>query len=205
MLRRVVQDYYAWRRNYFPEDGIVIDAHARRLDEEFHDAFEDRLQELLARLKADFPFQSPRYAGHMVAEQTLPSIAGYFAAMLYNPNNVSREAAPVTVWLELEACALINRMLGYGDDSCGPPDERGHRGESRGVVGSPYRRVSAKRGSRDAARPRPRRPAGSDGTTGETGGLCTGFHGCPGHRGCRTRDRGGVSMLRRVRRRTRPL
>src|SRR5579871_141875 len=118
-LRRVVQDYYAWRRNYFPEDGIVVDAHARRHAEDFHDAFEDRLQELLARLKADFPFHSPRYAAHMVAEQTLPSIAGYFAAMLYNPNNVSREAAPVTVWLELEASALINRMLGYGDDSWG--------------------------------------------------------------------------------------
>ena len=119
VLRRIVQDYYAWRRNYFPEDGIVVDAHARRLGEEFHDAFEDRLQELLGRLKADFPFQSPRYAAHMVAEQTLPSIAGYFAAMLYNPNNVSREAASVTVALELEACGLINRMLGYREDSWG--------------------------------------------------------------------------------------
>ena len=58
--------------------------------------FEDRLIELLAALKSDCPFHSPRYAAHMVAEQTLPSIAGYFAGMLYNPNNVSREAAPVT-------------------------------------------------------------------------------------------------------------
>lgn len=118
-IRRVVQDYYGWRRNYFPEDGLIVDAHARRSSEEFKDAFEDRLQELLGRLKGDFPFQSPRYAAHMVAEQTLPSIAGYFAAMLYNPNNVSREAAPVTVRLEFEACALINQMLGYGDGSWG--------------------------------------------------------------------------------------
>jgi hypothetical protein len=52
---------------------------------------------LLARLKADFPFHSPRYAAHMIAEQTLPSIAAYFAAMLYNPNNVSSDAGPAKV------------------------------------------------------------------------------------------------------------
>lgn len=118
-LGRIVQDYYAWRRNYFPEDGVVVDSHAKRQGEEFRDEFEDRLLELLGRLKSDFPFQSPRYVAHMLAEQSLPGIAGYIAAMLYNPNNVSREAAPVTVRLELEACKMINRMLGYGDESWG--------------------------------------------------------------------------------------
>ncbi|MCC6679232.1 MAG: hypothetical protein IT436_19060 [Phycisphaerales bacterium] len=116
-LGRILQDYYAWRRNYFPEDTVVVDSSLRRHNEPFHDAFDDRLLELLGRLKADFPFHSPRYAAHMLSEQTLPSIAGYFAAMLYNPNNISWEAAPVTVRLELEAAQLIARMLGYGPDS----------------------------------------------------------------------------------------
>lgn len=119
ILGRIVHDYYAWRRNYFPEDGLVIDSRARRASEPFRDEFEDRLHELLARLKGDIPFHSPRYAAHMVAEQTLPSIAGYFAAMLYNPNNVSREAAPVTVRLEHEACQMINQMVGYGPSTWG--------------------------------------------------------------------------------------
>ncbi len=114
---KILQDYYAWRRNYFPEDGLVIDAESRRAGEAFQDRFDDRLFELLARLKADFPFQSPRYAAHMVTEQTLPAIAGYFAAMLYNPNNVTSEAAPVTVRLEMEASRMISKMVGYGDDS----------------------------------------------------------------------------------------
>lgn len=118
-LDRIIQDYYAWRRNYFPEDGVVVDSRSRREGEAFRDAFDDRLLELLARLKADFPFQSPRYAAHMLAEQTLPSIAGYFAAMLYNPNNVTREVAPVTNRLELEACRMIGEMLGYGASSWG--------------------------------------------------------------------------------------
>lgn len=119
LLTRIVQDYYSWRRNYFPEDGFIVDSRTRHGSESFRDEFEDRLMELLARLKADFPFHSPRYAAHMIAEQSLPSIAGYFAAMLYNPNNVSREAAPVTVRLELEACRMIGKMLGYGQGGWG--------------------------------------------------------------------------------------
>jgi hypothetical protein len=110
-IQRIVTDYYAWRRNYFPEDGVVVDAAARRQGEDFRDRFDDRLIELLARLKGDVPFQSPRYAAHMISEQTLPSIAGYFATMLYNPNNVSADAAPVTVKFELEAARMIAAML----------------------------------------------------------------------------------------------
>lgn len=120
VVQQIVADYYAWRRNYFPEDGVAVDSAARREAEAFRDDFDDRLIELLARLKHDVPFYSPRYAGHMIAEQTLPAVAGYLAAMLYNPNNVSVDAAPVTVRLELEAARLIARMLGH------PPDGWAH-------------------------------------------------------------------------------
>ncbi len=116
-LGRIVDDYYAWRRNYFPEDGVVVDSALRRQSEGFVDAFEDRLLELLARLKSDVPFHSPRYAAHMLAEQTLPSIAGTIAALLYNPNNVTSESAPVTVRLELEAGKMLCRMIGYPAES----------------------------------------------------------------------------------------
>lgn len=115
-ITRIVSDYHFWRRNYFPEDGVVVDAAGRHEAEPFRDRFDDRLIELLARLKEDVPFYSPRYAGHMIAEQTLPSIAAYIAAMLYNPNNVSSDAAPVTVRLELEAAGMIARMLGHSSD-----------------------------------------------------------------------------------------
>lgn len=113
IVRRILEDYHYWRRNYFPQDGALTDGEFRRHQEAFLDTFEDRLLELLALLKADFPFYSPRYAGHMISEQSLPSIAGYFAGMLYNPNNVTFESAPVTTKLELEAAGMIARMLGY--------------------------------------------------------------------------------------------
>lgn len=117
VVATILQDYFAWRRNYFPEDGLIVDAEARRGGEGFRDRFDDRLFELLAKLKADLPFASPRYAAHMVAEQSLAAVAGFFAAMLYNPNNVSADAAPVTVQMELEASRMIATMLGYGDRS----------------------------------------------------------------------------------------
>ncbi len=118
VVRRILEDHQYWRRNYFPEDGVVLTSEERRRHSAWNDRFEDKLLELLAALKADFPFSSPRYAAHMVAEQTLPGIAGYFAAMLYNPNNVSKEAAPVTVRLELEAGRLLAEMLGYDGQTC---------------------------------------------------------------------------------------
>lgn len=112
-IRRILEDHQYWRRNYFPEDGVVITSEERRRQSHWNDLFEDKLMELLAALKSDCPFHSPRYAAHMLAEQTLPSIAGYFAGMLYNPNNVSREAAPTTVLIELEVGRMIAEMLGY--------------------------------------------------------------------------------------------
>jgi hypothetical protein len=71
------------------------------------------LMGLLAELKQGVPFFSGRYKGHMVFEQTIASQVGYFAAMLYNPNNVAIEASPVTTRLELEVGRQLAGMIGY--------------------------------------------------------------------------------------------
>ena len=135
-IRKILEDHQYWRRNYFPEDGVVITSEERRRNAAWNDVFEDKLMELLAALKSDCPFHSPRYAAHMVAEQTLPAIAGYFAGMLYNPNNVSREAAPITVLIELEVGRMICEMLGYDPKtSWGAPHRWRDSCESRGTVG----------------------------------------------------------------------
>jgi hypothetical protein len=60
-----------------------------------------------------FPFDHPRYIGHQVSAQSLPATIGYFVGLLHNPNNVTIEAAPVTLALDTEACSLIATMLGY--------------------------------------------------------------------------------------------
>jgi len=122
LLERLVveflRDHVYWRRNVHPEDPPAIPTSAR-LRPEFQ-AFEARLRRelhgLSAALKRSVPFHSPRYMGHMVSDLALPGLAAHWLALPYNPNNVSEDAAPVTIDLELRAGLQLARMLGYRDD-----------------------------------------------------------------------------------------
>lgn len=113
IINYIFQDYVHWRRNYFPEDQVVVDRTERREHEVWFDLLNTNIDQLLNHLKAHYPFYSPRYLAHMLSEQSLPSVAGYVAGMLYNPNNVTDEAAPITVELELEVGKMISEMLGF--------------------------------------------------------------------------------------------
>lgn len=113
MISHILEDYFHWRRNYFPADEILITESMRREQADFQDRLAQQVNEMLAGLRAHFPFYSPRYNAHMLSDQTMPSVLGYFAGLLYNPNNVSPEASPVTLRWELEVGADILKMLGY--------------------------------------------------------------------------------------------
>ena len=111
-------DHVFWRRNFHPEDGFQV------LESDKHEPSYQRsisilsqeLMGLLGELKAGVPFFSPRYVGHMNGELTMASLIGYFAAMLYNPNNVAAEASPVTSRMEMEVAAQLAEMIGYDPD-----------------------------------------------------------------------------------------
>jgi glutamate/tyrosine decarboxylase-like PLP-dependent enzyme len=130
LLLEAFRDHVFWRRNFHPEDGFLVD------ELEKHQPGYDRaisilrqeLLGLLAELKAGVPFFSPRYAGHMCSDLTMASLIGYFATMLYNPNNVAAEASPVTSRMELEVAAQLARMIGY------PPDRQWGHLTSGGTV-----------------------------------------------------------------------
>ena len=113
-----LRDHVYWRRNVHPEDPPAIPTSARLRPE--YQAFEARLRRelhgLSAALKRSVPFHSPRYLGHMVSDLALPGLAAHWLALPYNPNNVSEDAAPVTIDLELRAGLQLARMLGYCDD-----------------------------------------------------------------------------------------
>ncbi len=123
LITEALRDHVFWRRNYHPEDGFNV----RELDkrspgyEEAMATLTQELMGLLAELKRDVPFFSGRYKGHMAYQQTIASQVGYFAAMLYNPNNVSPEAAPVTTRLEHEVADQLAAMVGFQ-----PGDSWGH-------------------------------------------------------------------------------
>jgi glutamate/tyrosine decarboxylase-like PLP-dependent enzyme len=113
LINFVLQDYFHWRRNYYPSDEIVIPQSMRRELVDWNDDLAQKLAEMLAGLRKHFPFYSPRYLAHMMSDQTLPSVLGYFAGLLYNPNNVTPEAAPVTERWEFEVGRDILEMVGF--------------------------------------------------------------------------------------------
>jgi glutamate/tyrosine decarboxylase-like PLP-dependent enzyme len=110
-----LRDHVFWRRNYHPEDGFTIKEADKRKEgyEASVAVLTQELLGLLAELKRDVPFFSGRYKGHMIAEQTIASQIGYFATMLYNPNNIAAEISPVTTRLEMEVAGDLARMIGY--------------------------------------------------------------------------------------------
>lgn len=112
-INLIFDDYVHWRRNYFPGDKIAIEHSS--INSQWLDSLDYELNNTLNNLKAHFPFYSPRYMAHMLSEQLMPAVLGYFAGMLYNPNNVTSEAAPVTVDMELEFGQKMCKMLGYNN------------------------------------------------------------------------------------------
>ncbi len=116
-LNHIFRDYVHWRRNYFPEDPIVVNRERLKMHEAWLETLNTEIDKILNQLKAHFPIYSPRYNAHMVSEQSFPAVVGYFAGMLYNPNNVTEEAAPITLALEIEVGKMIAEMLGYNPNT----------------------------------------------------------------------------------------
>jgi glutamate/tyrosine decarboxylase-like PLP-dependent enzyme len=77
------------------------------------EALETQLDHMLHALHGSIPLSSYRNQSHMYWDCTMPGFVGYFAAMLYNQNNVAAEASPVTTLLEIEVGKDLARMLGY--------------------------------------------------------------------------------------------
>jgi glutamate/tyrosine decarboxylase-like PLP-dependent enzyme len=123
-----LRDHVYWRRNFHPEDPPAIPTRAAQ-HPSYH-AFEARMRRelhaLSAALKKSVPFHSPRYIGHMASDLLLPGLAAQMLTLPYNPNNVSEDAAPVTVELEVRAGLQLARMFGYIDDPARPDCAFGH-------------------------------------------------------------------------------
>lgn len=65
------------------------------------------------RLKDNYPFFHPRYAGQMLKPPHPAAVVGYLAAMLVNPNNHALDGGPATAQMEREAVQQLATMFGY--------------------------------------------------------------------------------------------
>jgi glutamate/tyrosine decarboxylase-like PLP-dependent enzyme len=105
MLRRGIDAHGAWTSNWedFSPDGTLAvseaDAHAA-------------LDALSERLRENYPFFHPDYAGQMIKPPHPVAIAAYMTAMLVNPNNHALDGGPATARMELDAVEDIARMFG---------------------------------------------------------------------------------------------
>jgi glutamate/tyrosine decarboxylase-like PLP-dependent enzyme len=108
-LENVLRDYYNWHASLqipaldpTPADDSLI----RQVT--------DLLRELSLRLQRDsIPWPTPVYLAHMNTDVPLLASLAYFTALLYNPNNVTPEASPVTTDLEYELSDNFCDLFGF--------------------------------------------------------------------------------------------
>lgn len=74
------------------------------------------LAALVERLRDNYPFGHPRYAGQMLKPPDPLAWTAHALTALINPNNHARDGGPATAELELEAVAELAAMVGFAPD-----------------------------------------------------------------------------------------
>ncbi len=90
--------------------------HAYELDETLRlppDKVREVLAELIDRLRDNYPFFHPSYAGQMLKPPHPIASVAYFIAQQINPNNHALDGGPATAKMETEVVAEMARMFGY--------------------------------------------------------------------------------------------
>ncbi len=77
------------------------------------DRSEAVLAELAERLRDNYPFFHPSYAGQMLKPPHEVAVAAYQMAMRINPNNHALDGGPATAALERETVAALATMFGF--------------------------------------------------------------------------------------------
>ena len=98
-----IQDWADTFGPYQPHPSLQVD------DDRFADAFEL----FTGRLKANYPFFHPHYAGQMLKPPHPAAVVGYLTAMLINPNNHALDGGPATAAMEREVVGQLATMFGY--------------------------------------------------------------------------------------------
>jgi len=104
-LSGAVEAIAEWQEGFGP---FQADPSMLVSDERFTSVF----AELTGRLRGNYPFFHPSYAGQMLKPAHPAAVAGYLAAMLINPNNHALDGGPATGQMEKEAVALLAAMFG---------------------------------------------------------------------------------------------
>ena len=111
-LTAAVDAVQAWQREWGPFDT----SEAVNVDDDW---FREVLGAYVERLRGNYPFFHPRYAGQMLKPPHPAAVVGYAAAMLINPNNHALDGGPPTSAMEKEVVAALAKMFGFPKNSLG--------------------------------------------------------------------------------------
>ncbi|MGW2724387.1 pyridoxal phosphate-dependent decarboxylase family protein [Streptomyces sp. NPDC001492] len=98
-----IQDWADTFGPHQPHPSLQVD------DDRFASAFAGFTE----RLKDNYPFFHPHYAGQMLKPPHPAAVVGYLTAMLINPNNHALDGGPATAAMEREVVARLAAMFGY--------------------------------------------------------------------------------------------
>jgi glutamate/tyrosine decarboxylase-like PLP-dependent enzyme len=107
-LAQAADSVLDWQASYPPFEqhpSVVIS------DERFSGA----LSEFAERMRGNYPYFHPAYAGQMLKPPHPAAVAGYVAAMLVNPNNHALDGGKVTSEMEKEVVTDLAAMFGFSD------------------------------------------------------------------------------------------
>jgi glutamate/tyrosine decarboxylase-like PLP-dependent enzyme len=104
-LSSAVEAVSSWEAAFGPFEPAPS---LRVSDEQFAAAF----GAFTERLRDNYPFFHPSYAGQMLKPPHPAAIVGYLTAMLINPNNHALDGGPATARMEKEVIAQLAGMFG---------------------------------------------------------------------------------------------
>lgn len=115
LLLLALQGHVDFRKGYYPADPDYINEEKQNSAafQNTMNMMREEYKKLISQLQDSGTFYSMRSIGHMLWDTTIPGILGYFAALLYNQNNVAAEASPVTTLIEMQVGNELCKMLGY--------------------------------------------------------------------------------------------
>ncbi|MEX0609747.1 MAG: pyridoxal-dependent decarboxylase [Balneolaceae bacterium] len=107
-LEQGLKDLSEWQNSF---GGWDVDSTLSVSDQKAEQIF----TRLSQRLKCNFPFGNPVYAGQMLKPPHPLTWAAYAMAMSINPNNHALDGGPPSSEMEKEAVAKFAKFFGYGD------------------------------------------------------------------------------------------
>jgi len=112
LFGKLVQELDLWRESY----GSKSHSGAGHLDPA---EIAKNAEKLAEKLKGNYPFHHPQYAGQMLKPPHPAAWLAYALTMTINPNNHALDGGPPTSEMEKEVVRSLALMIGYGDNHLG--------------------------------------------------------------------------------------